>query len=149
MIRKITFLILLCSSSLFVLSSVAQQDETEAAASQTTTTPSASAASTGLTITTDGVTTTSDASPSEANANDGNLGSAYVWSLIGVQRRVEIDFLEAPQPVPCEVNYYKDSEAPGAKTTLWSAFNDGAYCEFQAKTFIEKLESMSWDCSDG
>ena len=106
----------------------------------------------GLTITTDGVTTNSD----DTN-NDGALSTdratatniAYVCTLNGLQRRVEIALLNAPAPVPCEVNYYKDSEAPGAKTTLWSAYNDGFYCEHQAKTFVEKLEAMSWSCSQG
>jgi len=96
----------------------------------------------GLTITTDGVTTTST-----NNGSDNNIGTAYVCTLNGVQRRVEIDLLNSPAPVPCEVNYYKDNEAPGAKTTLWSAQNDSFYCENQAKAFIKKLESMNWSCS--
>jgi hypothetical protein len=101
----------------------------------------------GLTITTDGVTTTTEIAEEEDLSEQGNLGSAYVCTLNNLQRRIEIDLLNAPAPVPCEVNYYKDSEVPGAKTTLWSALNDSYYCENQAKSLIEKLESMNWSCT--
>lgn len=146
MIRMIKNLPLLISCCL-ALSAFAQeqavpsQDTEEQADEPTTATETKeennSSSNTGLTITTDGVTTTSNSSQTVA----------YVCTLNGLQRRVEIDLLNAPDPVPCEVNYYKDNENPGAKTTLWSARNDSYYCENQAKAFIEKLESMNWTCS--
>ncbi len=108
----------------------------------------------GLTITTDGVTSNTaeqDSSETDIGTSEGeqNMGSAYVCSQNGLQRRIEIDLLSAPAPVPCEVNYYKDNEDPGIKATLWSAINDSQYCENQAKVFVEKLQSMNWSCSGG
>lgn len=111
----------------------ATENDTQESIPETT-----SSGTTGLTITTDGVTTTTGGN---------NLGSAYVCTLNDLQRRVEIDLLNAPAPVPCEVNYYKDSESSGAKATLWSAQNDSYYCESQAKALIEKLQAMNWSCS--
>ena len=60
-------------------------------------------------------------------------------------RRVEI-FSEPGVAVPCEVHYYKDTEAPGERQVLWSAQNDAAYCASKAQQFIEKLAEMGWDC---
>lgn len=100
-----------------------------------------SSTNTGLIITTDGVTNNA------SDESQSNLGSAYVCSLNGIQRRIEIDLLNAPAPVPCEVNYYKDNEDESLKETLWTANNDRFYCENQARVLMEKLEAMSWECS--
>jgi hypothetical protein len=60
-------------------------------------------------------------------------------------RRVEI--VHATEaPVPCSVNYHKDTEAPGAPQELWNAANDPAYCETQAQDFVARLESLGWQC---
>ena len=63
------------------------------------------------------------------------------------QRRIEVDLLEPPQAVPCEVNYYKDTEEPGTKTTLWTANNDSYYCENRAQGLIQTLEDANWSCT--
>ena len=63
-------------------------------------------------------------------------------------RRVEI-FTEPGVSVPCEVHYYKDTEAPGETQVLWSAESDGSYCESQAQAFIAKLEGWGWECGSG
>jgi len=60
-------------------------------------------------------------------------------------RRVEI-FSEPGVAVPCEVHYYKDTEAPGEHQVLWSAQNDAAYCAGKAQEFIAKLTEMGWNC---
>jgi hypothetical protein len=60
-------------------------------------------------------------------------------------RRVEI-FSEPGVAVPCEVHYYKDTEAPGERQVLWRAQNDAAYCASKAQEFIAKLNDMGWDC---
>ena len=48
-------------------------------------------------------------------------------------------------PVPCQVVYKKLTEGVDDQV-LWSAQNDATYCDFKAKTFIEKLESLNWTC---
>jgi hypothetical protein len=60
-------------------------------------------------------------------------------------RRVEI-FSEPGVAVPCEVHYYKDTEAPGERQVLWRAQNDAAYCASKTQEFIAKLTDMGWNC---
>ena len=60
-------------------------------------------------------------------------------------RRVVI-MSEPGVSVPCEVHYYKDTEAPGAKQVLWRAMNEASYCEDKAEAFIVKLQDLGWSC---
>ena len=61
-------------------------------------------------------------------------------------RRVEI-YAEPGVTVPCEVHYFKDTEAPGESQVLWSASSEAGYCEARAGEFVAKLEGWGWDCS--
>ena len=64
-------------------------------------------------------------------------------------RRVVI-MSEPGVSVPCEVHYFKDTEAPGEDQVLWSASTQAGYCEERATEFIAKLEGWGWNCaSDG
>jgi hypothetical protein len=69
----------------------------------------------------------------------------YQCTMSGLTRRVEIA-REGDSPVPCEVLYFKDSEAPGERQVLWSAANESGYCEAQAQGFVERLEGLGWEC---
>jgi hypothetical protein len=69
----------------------------------------------------------------------------YQCTMSGLTRRVEVAH-ETSAPVPCEVRYHKDDEAPGAPQVLWSASNDAGYCESQAESFVTRLEGMGWQC---
>ena len=60
-------------------------------------------------------------------------------------RRVEIVY-ETGVTVPCEVHYFKDTEAPGEQQVLWRALNEEGYCEAKTQDFIAKLGSWGWDC---
>ena len=60
-------------------------------------------------------------------------------------RRVEI-FHETGVPVPCEVQYFKDTEAPGERQVLWRAINEVGYCERKTEAFIAQLREWGWDC---
>ena len=62
-----------------------------------------------------------------------------------LQRRVEILY-ETGMTFPCEVHYYKDTEAPGEPQVLWRAMNEAGYCERKAQEFIIKLEGLGWSC---
>jgi hypothetical protein len=76
-------------------------------------------------------------------------GSGSYQCTMGDQvRRLEI-LSEPGATVPCEVHYYKDTEAPGDKQVLWSATNQAGYCESQTEAFIAKLQSWGWDCGQG
>lgn len=48
--------------------------------------------------------------------------------------------------VPCEVHYFKDTEAPGEDQVLWSAASQAGYCEEKAAGLVTKLEGWGWDC---
>ncbi len=72
----------------------------------------------------------------------------YQCTYGDLQRRVEI-LRETGTQVPCEVHYYKDSEAPGERQVLWSATNEVGYCDKNAEQLIAKLEGWGWDCTQG
>jgi len=60
-------------------------------------------------------------------------------------RRIEVVHADGA-PVPCSVNYHKDTEAPGHSEELWSAQNDAGYCETRAEEFAARLETLGWQC---
>ena len=78
----------------------------------------------------------------------GQDDGSYQCSFGDLQRRVEI-LTEPGVSVPCEVHYYKDTEAPGEKEVLWSATSQEGYCESKTEEFIAKLEGWGWDCGQG
>lgn len=65
-----------------------------------------------------------------------------------IVRRVVI-MTEPGVSVPCEVHYFKDTEAPGEDQVLWSAANQAGYCEDKAAGLVAKLEGSGWDCGSG
>lgn len=75
-------------------------------------------------------------------------GGKYQCSYGDRIRRVEI-VTEPGVTVPCEVHYYKDTEAPGEKQVLWSAGRQAGYCEQKTEEFIAKLEGWGWNCGRG
>ena len=50
------------------------------------------------------------------------------------------------QPVPCSVNYNKESEGKGS-SVLWTAQADGSYCDAKANGLAEKLNGLGWSCT--
>lgn len=71
---------------------------------------------------------------------------SYTCSNADMIRRVEV-FSEPGVAVPCEVHYYKDTEAPGERQVLWRAQNQAGYCEAMAGDFVVKLGELGWNCS--
>lgn len=71
----------------------------------------------------------------------------YQCSIGDLQRRVEILY-EAGGSVPCEVHYYKETEAENERQVLWRALKEEGYCERKARDFIVKLEGMGWSCAE-
>lgn len=61
-------------------------------------------------------------------------------------RRVVVE-TEGSAPVPCEVAYYKDTEAPGEREALWNAQNDAGFCSARATEFVSRLEGLGWTCA--
>jgi len=88
------------------------------------------------------------AETASASANK-TLSTRYQCELQGLTRRVEVDYESSESSIPCSVNYYKDTEAPGELNTLWTATNIDGYCEDKAEGFVAKLKSWGWSCTDG
>ena len=94
-------------------------------------------------------TTEMDSDEPAMEATKGMVASTkYLCEYQGLTRRVEVAYETPSSTVPCSVNYYKDSEAPGEVATLWVAENIEGYCEEKAKQFIEKIKSWGWSCID-
>lgn len=70
----------------------------------------------------------------------------YQCTYADMQRRVEVLY-ETGMTLPCEVHYYKDTEAPGETQVLWRAVSEVGYCELKTQEFIAKLTDMGWNCS--
>ena len=75
----------------------------------------------------------------------GQVPTNYQCSYADLIRRVEIVY-ETGVAVPCEVHYYKDTEAPGERQVLWTAYNESGYCESKTQELIANLQSMGWNC---
>lgn len=124
-------------------------------------------ASNSLKITADGVQQTPDtqaadeAAAAEPSADESSASEApttptnteadlhsirYACTHADHTRRVEVDYLEPPAQLPCQVNYYKDTEAAGSRETLWEAQNTVGYCKSQADSLVQKLEGLGWSC---
>lgn len=73
---------------------------------------------------------------------------SYECSYGDLKRRVII-YSEPGVSVPCEVHYYKDTEAPGERDVLWRAVNEAGYCESRAAEFRVQLTEWGWTCTDG
>lgn len=73
-------------------------------------------------------------------------GTAYECTMGDLVRRVAVE-REGTAPVPCEVAYYKVTEAPGEREVLWSAENDAAYCGERSAEFRGRLEGLGWSCA--
>ena len=72
--------------------------------------------------------------------------SSYLCSNGDLQRRVEILY-ETAVTIPCEVHYFKDTEAPGETQVLWRAVSEEGYCEEQAEAFVDQLTKWGWSCT--
>lgn len=72
----------------------------------------------------------------------------YLCSQGDLQRRVEIVY-ETGVTVPCEVHYYKDTEAPGERQVLWRAMSQEGYCEQKTREFVTQLAAWGWNCTRG
>ena len=73
--------------------------------------------------------------------------TSYTCTMDGQQRRVVI-LTEPGVTVPCEVQYHKDTEAPGEVEVLWRAATQADYCQTKADEFVAKLGNLGWNCTD-
>ena len=76
----------------------------------------------------------------------GQPGQNYRCTNGDQVRRVEIVY-ETGAAVPCEVHYYKDTEAPGAREVPWNAQNQSGYSEARADELVATLRGSGWICT--
>jgi hypothetical protein len=62
-------------------------------------------------------------------------------------RRIEVQFANRADRLPCEVIYWKDDEAPGRPEQLWNAEHEIAFCTEKAREMVARLESAGWACA--
>lgn len=79
-------------------------------------------------------------------AEEARTEHTYYCSLDGKTRRIEVNYPQHSLPLPCEVNYYKDDEAPGQTQTLWHANVQMGFCEVKADRFVGQLQDWGWEC---
>ena len=53
---------------------------------------------------------------------------------------------ETANPVPCSVQYNKETEGLGS-SVLWAASADVSYCDIKANELAAKLEGLGWSCT--
>jgi hypothetical protein len=63
-------------------------------------------------------------------------------------RRIELQFADNPDRLPCEVVYWKDSEAPGQPQRPWRADHQLDFCTGKAHEMVELLEAEGWACDE-
>jgi hypothetical protein len=63
-------------------------------------------------------------------------------------RRIELQFANDADRLPCEVVYWKDSEAPGQPQRPWRADHQLEFCTAKAREMVELLEAEGWACDE-
>jgi hypothetical protein len=61
-------------------------------------------------------------------------------------RRIEVQFADDADRLPCEVVYWRDDEAPGQPEALWNAEHELGYCRDKAREMADRLEDAGWSC---
>lgn len=61
-------------------------------------------------------------------------------------RRIEVQFADDGDRLPCEVIYWRDDEAPGQPQALWNAEHQLEYCTDKAREMADRLEDAGWAC---
>ena len=70
--------------------------------------------------------------------------STHVCTQGNLVRTVAVVYTNAPDKLPCEVQYTKNS---GDTNTIYSATSTAGFCESKAQELSGKLASSGWDCS--
>ena len=63
-----------------------------------------------------------------------------------VVRRIEVQYADDADRLPCQVVYWRDTERPGDKQIPWNAQNQTEFCTRKAREMAEGLQSTGWTC---
>jgi hypothetical protein len=61
-------------------------------------------------------------------------------------RRIEVQFADDADRLPCQVVYWRDTERPGGKQIPWNASNQTEFCTKKAREMAERLQGSGWTC---
>jgi hypothetical protein len=73
-----------------------------------------------------------------------NQQDPVVCQLLGLTRKVVVEYPQTDQPVPCRVVYLKVTE--GITDYPWHAQHESGYCEAAAEKLVTKLQALGWQC---
>ena len=61
-------------------------------------------------------------------------------------RRIEVQFADDADRLPCQVVYWRDTEQPGRPRVPWNAENQLEFCVEKAREMVDSLQSAGWTC---
>jgi hypothetical protein len=61
-------------------------------------------------------------------------------------RRIEVQFADDADRLPCQVVYWSDMERPSEKRVPWRAENQIEFCTSKAREMAEHLQGSGWTC---
>ena len=74
-------------------------------------------------------------------------GEEYHCRRNDLVRRVEVQFADDADRLPCQVVYWRDTERPGERRVPWNADNELEFCTDKAREMVERLQSAGWACT--
>jgi hypothetical protein len=80
------------------------------------------------------------------DAARGATDEAFMCRSQDRERRVELQYVESPNRLPCEVVYWRDFTGPGEGQPVWEAENDFGFCIERTRDLVQRLEDNGWSC---
>lgn len=61
-------------------------------------------------------------------------------------RRIEVQFADDADRLPCQVMYWRDAESPERPRVPWNADHQLDFCLDKAREMVDRLQSAGWTC---
>jgi len=61
-------------------------------------------------------------------------------------RRIEVQFADDPDRLPCQVMYWRDPDGPERPRVPWNADHELQFCITKAREMVDHLQSAGWTC---
>lgn len=71
---------------------------------------------------------------------------AFTCRRQGVERRIELQYVDGPDRLPCEVVYWRDFAARAEGSPVWEAQNDFGFCIERTRDLVQRLQDSGWSC---
>ena len=73
-------------------------------------------------------------------------GEEYQCRRGDLLRRIEVQFADDADRLPCQVLYWRDTESPGRPRVPWNAEHDLNFCINKAREMVDRLRTSGWAC---